>query len=81
MTARPYYWQDFALCAETDPAIFFPGAGETIAPAIAICHQCSVRAECLADSLATEREPDGIRGGLAANARKRLLRKLKGLAA
>ena len=40
-------WQDFALCAETDPDIFFPEKGGSTTPATSVCSQCLVQAECL----------------------------------
>ena len=73
MTARPYFWQDFALCAETDPEIFFPPRGEPGLDAIKICNQCPVRNECLEAAL-HHWEQIGIRGGLTVNARKRIFR-------
>lgn len=41
-------WQDRALCAEVDSALFFPEKGETGTAAKRICRSCEVRAECLA---------------------------------
>ena len=73
MTARPYFWQDFALCAETDPEIFYPERGNMGLDAIKICDRCSVRQECLEDAL-EHWEQIGIRGDMTSNARKRLFR-------
>lgn len=73
MTARPYFWHDFALCAETDPEIFHPERGNMGLDAISICDRCPVRTDCLEDAL-EHWEQTGIRGGLPANARKRLWR-------
>lgn len=40
-------WMDSALCAQTDPAIFFPEKrGQNITQARRICGQCPVRTEC-----------------------------------
>jgi WhiB family transcriptional regulator, redox-sensing transcriptional regulator len=44
-------WRDSALCAQTDPAIFFPEVGDSAAEAKRICSGCEVRAECLANEL------------------------------
>jgi WhiB family transcriptional regulator, redox-sensing transcriptional regulator len=41
-------WQDRGLCAETDPAAFFPEPGETAEAAKRVCRSCEVRAQCLA---------------------------------
>ena len=73
MTARPDFWQDFALCAETDPEIFFPPKGNLGLDAIKICDRCSVRTECLEDAL-EHWDQIGIWGGMTSNARKRLWR-------
>jgi WhiB family transcriptional regulator, redox-sensing transcriptional regulator len=40
-------WMDLGLCAETDPALFFPEKGGSTAAAKRICAACPVRAECL----------------------------------
>lgn len=41
-------WQDLAVCAETDPDLFFPDAGETqkSKKARAFCATCPVIREC-----------------------------------
>ena len=44
-------WQDRALCAETDPEVFFPDKGESTRPAKRVCFACEVRAECLGYAL------------------------------
>lgn len=58
-------WFDDALCPQIGPWLFTvdddPGA---TALARAACLLCPVRAECLADALATG-ERDGVRGGLS----------------
>lgn len=36
-----------ALCAETDPELFFPEIGQKAIEAREICMACDVRAECL----------------------------------
>lgn len=39
-------WFDDAACKGMPASVFFPGAGETVAQARAICAVCPVRAEC-----------------------------------
>jgi WhiB family redox-sensing transcriptional regulator len=64
-------WWDLALCAETDPEIFFPEKGGTTRPAKRVCRMCEVRAECLEDALA-HNEGFGVRGGLSERERNRM---------
>ena len=65
-------WRPFALCKETDPAIFFPEPGSDGAEAKRVCAKCPVDLACLASALArpekygvwggkTEGERDGLR--------------------
>ena len=65
-------WRGDALCAQTDPDIFFPDRGGSIADARAICLACPVRAECLEFAL-THRIREGIWGGLGDRDRRRLI--------
>lgn len=64
-------WMDRASCRGLDPNIFFPNRGELTAQIKAICHGCSVRAECLAYAL-NGGEHVGIWGGLSERERRRL---------
>ena len=64
-------WRADALCAETDPEIFFPDKGESVRPARRICGLCAVRAECLEDALAHD-ERHGMWGGKTAQQRRKL---------
>jgi hypothetical protein len=64
-------WHIDALCAETDPEIFFPEKGGSTRPAKAVCSQCVVRAECLDYALKTQQR-FGIYGGVSERARRRL---------
>lgn len=69
-----------ALCAQTDPDLFFPeamNATNTIAMAKSICAQCPVQVECLTFALKTK-ETEGIWGGMTPKERFQLLRKTKG---
>jgi WhiB family redox-sensing transcriptional regulator len=71
---RPGHWAEAALCAQTDPELFFPDKGGTSAPAKRICAGCLVRAECLQDAL-DRGERFGIRGGLSERQRRRLAKR------
>lgn len=71
--AEDLSWQDLALCAETDPEIFFVGKGESPRPAKRVCGACEVRAECLAYALRHD-ERFGVWGGLSERERRRLKR-------
>jgi WhiB family redox-sensing transcriptional regulator len=68
---------DSALCAQTDPALFFPegmGAQITIQvkQAKAICGRCPIRDGCLQWALET-RQPVGIWGGMDEKERRQAL--------
>lgn len=64
-------WQDRALCAGTDPELFFPGRGASSKEAKKVCRGCVVRAECLDYALAAD-ERYGVWGGLSERDRMRL---------
>ena len=58
-------WRAFALCAQTDPELWFPEMGESrvlIAAAKRICNQCPVKDECLEEGIETY-PASGIWGG------------------
>lgn len=63
-------WQDFALCAESDPSLWHMDLGQgQHTRAKAICADCPVREECLEYALAYEDLPStagtyGVFGGL-----------------
>ncbi|MDQ3222017.1 MAG: WhiB family transcriptional regulator [Gemmatimonadota bacterium] len=59
-----------ALCAQTDPELFYPKKGGTGSAAKAVCRLCDVRAECLTDALASG-EQHGVWGGLSLGQRRR----------
>lgn len=68
----PYPWMADGLCRDDDPAVWFPGMGEShvAAAAVAICSTCPVRVECLAYAI----EHDvgfGVFGGTSATERGR----------
>jgi WhiB family redox-sensing transcriptional regulator len=76
-------WQDRALCAETDPAAFFPELGvNDVTPALRVCFACEVRSKCLEWAIANREE--GIWGGTTDDERTRMSipdRERNGLAA
>lgn len=66
-------WQESALCAQTDPDLWFPEMGGSAHAAKRICSRCDVQAECLAYALAHD-ERFGIYGGTTPGERHDLLR-------
>jgi WhiB family transcriptional regulator, redox-sensing transcriptional regulator len=66
-------WQDFALCAQTDPEAFFPEKGGSTREAKKVCRNCEVRSECLEFALEHD-ERYGVYGGLSERERRRLKR-------
>jgi WhiB family redox-sensing transcriptional regulator len=66
-------WMQDALCAQTDPDLFFPERGQPAEPARRICGSCPVAAKCLEYALRNEIWY-GVWGGLAERQRRRLLR-------
>lgn len=67
-------WVNAALCAQVDPELFFPGKGESTAPAKRVCGGCPVKAECLEWALANTMS-HGVWGGQSDQERKRLRRR------
>lgn len=65
-------WHVDALCAETDPEVFFPEKGQSTKDAKATCGQCLVRAECLTYALDTGQR-FGVWGGRSERERRKLL--------
>lgn len=63
-------WMDAAVCAQTDPEVFFPEQGGTAAAARRICSTCPVVADCL--QYAVEHNEQGIWGGTSAKTRQRM---------
>ena len=65
-------WQRDALCREYAGRVnFFPGRGESLEPAKALCAACLVRPECLLYAFEHD-EPHGVWGGLSARERRDL---------
>ncbi|BCK73948.1 hypothetical protein Srufu_079010 (plasmid) [Streptomyces libani subsp. rufus] len=69
-------WRLRGKCGPDDASLFFPEKGTdqdaAHAQAKKICYGCPVRDECLADAL-NNWEPFGVRGGLTAQERQKLL--------
>jgi WhiB family redox-sensing transcriptional regulator len=65
-------WRTEALCAQVDPELWFPDKGDAVSAQLAraICQQCPVRAECLAEALENN-FGYGIWGGLSIKERQR----------
>ncbi len=66
------HWRESAVCAQTDPEMWFPDKGGSIRLAKRICASCPVTAPCLAYAL-DHGERFGVWGGLSERER-RLLR-------
>ncbi|MFB6813071.1 WhiB family transcriptional regulator [Streptomyces sp. NPDC056347] len=71
-----YAWMDSALCAQTDPEIWFPeGSGASSRAAQRVCATCPVIAECGEHAQQVEDASEGRRygawAGLTASARTR----------
>jgi WhiB family transcriptional regulator, redox-sensing transcriptional regulator len=66
-------WRDQALCAQTDPDLWFPEKGGSVQTPKATCARCPVRAECLAYALAHDVR-FGVWGGLSERERRQLHR-------
>ncbi|QBP31739.1 WhiB family transcription factor [Mycobacterium phage Piper2020] len=66
-------WRQSAVCAQTDPELFFPATGESATPARTMCKRCEVQAECLQRALDDD-EQFGIWGGLTPQQRRALKR-------
>lgn len=71
------YWQERALCAQTDPEEFFPERGGTAKAAKAVCNACEVRVECLEDAL-EKKDRFGVAGGLSERERRKLEKTIEG---
>jgi len=65
-------WQDAALCAQTDPELFFPEKGGSVRAPKQVCAACPVAAECLEFAL-ENRIPFGIFGGTTERQRRGIL--------
>ena len=68
---NPLAWQAEAVCAETDPELFFPEKGGSTREAKRICAGCDVKTQCLEYALSND-ERFGIWGGLSERERRKL---------
>lgn len=67
-------WQTDALCAQTNPEVFFPEKGGSTRDAKKVCGNCDVQSTCLEYALDNE-ERFGIWGGLSERERRKLRRR------
>ena len=65
-------WVADALCAQTDPEVFFPQKGEKPKDAKKVCLGCEVRFDCL-DYALRNHENYGVWGGHTERERRQLL--------
>ena len=70
-------WAAQALCAQTDPELWYPDKGGSTREAKAICAKCFVQAECL-DWALTTNERFGIWGGKSERDRRKLQNPIEG---
>ena len=70
---RPDAWKYDAVCAQTDPEMFFPEKGGSTREAKRVCLSCEVREKCLEYAIAND-ERFGIWGGYSERERRRLAR-------
>ncbi|MEV5942722.1 WhiB family transcriptional regulator [Streptomyces sp. NPDC051994] len=73
MTQPLFPPQGSALCAETDPEVFYPSKGGSTVQAKQLCFACPERLACL-DYALTHGERFGIWGGMTSRERRRLVR-------
>lgn len=66
-------WTDEAICAQVEPDLWFPHAGENTNDPKQVCAGCPVRVKCLQHALDND-ERWGVWGGLTASERRRLLK-------
>lgn len=67
---KPEPWMADAVCAQTDPELFFPELGGSTREAKTICARCSTRLRCL--EFALEHNEVGVWGGLSNMERAKL---------
>jgi WhiB family redox-sensing transcriptional regulator len=68
-------WKLDALCAQTDPELFFPEKGGSTYDAKKVCLGCDVRDRCLEYALERD-ESFGVWGGLSESERRKLKRQV-----
>lgn len=81
---QKHSWQDLALCAQTDPEVFFPDKGGTYRPPRRVCGSCVVRSNCLEKAMTEEASAHasdrfGMFGGLTPQERYALYLERNGL--
>ena len=69
----PGPWRDRGACLVVPTEVFFPGRGQSVEPAKAVCRACPVLAQCREYALGIS-DLKGIWGGLAEDERQRLRR-------
>lgn len=73
-------WENLGACRGIDTSLFFPGRGESVAEAKAVCAGCVVRVECADFALSTNQR-FGIWGGTTERERRRIKAQLREVAA
>lgn len=73
LLSPPPPWTTEALCAQTDPELWFPDKGGSPLTAQRICTKCPVAAECLEWAL-TNDERIGVWGGTTPGQRRAMRR-------
>ena len=66
-----FAWQKDALCAQTDPEVFFPERNGSSKDAKRICNTCDAKEQCLDYALEND-ERIGVWGGLSEYERRKL---------
>jgi WhiB family redox-sensing transcriptional regulator len=66
-------WMGDAVCAQTDPELFFPEKGASSHEARRVCRGCGVRKECLEFALKTGQR-FGVWGGVSERQRRSMKR-------
>ncbi len=75
MTPERLHWREQAACIGYPSGMFFPTDSDDLPVACErLCERCPVRKECLDHGLA--HEPEGIWGGMTANQRRRMRKRL-----
>ena len=68
------WWRLEAKCRGVNPGVFYPGRGEVLVDALAICGACPVRQECM-EFAVVESEETGVWGGLSMRQIRRVRRR------
>ncbi len=71
MRAQQSHWRSQAACRGLDTTLFFPGQGEPVAEAQAVCFACPVEVECASYALDSSQR-FGIWGGTTERERRRI---------